>query len=161
MADPCPRCGVPSPREVAECPNCGAHLERPKAVDQLLEDLDDLTRTADKAFVEEQVRVVDEALGELEAARNGISDVAPRHADLREFVKRMEASGASVGPVGIGRLPPRNRYASPIVALGVLLAAAGVFLVRSALEEGVLALLAGLALIGIGSVLYGSRAAPQ
>jgi hypothetical protein len=162
MAEPCPRCHAAAPPGASECPNCGASFPRPpKPVDQLLEALDDLSRTVDAAFAEEEVRVVDEALGELEAAQNGLADVAPRHADLRAFVKRLEISGTALTHGRIGALPPRNPYASPLVVLGVLLAATGLFLVPSSPQGGFSAIVTGLALTVVGSVFYGSRPAPQ
>ncbi len=162
MAELCSRCRAAVPPGSSQCPNCGTSLPRsPKPVDQLLEALDDLSRTADAAFAEEEVRVVDEALGELEAAQNGLPNVPPRHADLRSFVKRLEISGPAQTHGRLGAFPPRNPYASPLVVLGVLLAATGLFLVPSSPQGGFSAIVTGLALTVVGSVFYSSRPAPQ
>lgn len=161
MSSACPQCGAAVPPGTSRCPRCGAHIEGPtKAVDQLFDDLDDLSRTADAVSVEEE-RVVEAAIGELEKVQRDIGRVEPRHADLRDFVKRVEASGPNATHSRMGHPPPRNRIASPIVALGVILAAGGLFLVPSALPAGLVVMFAGFALLGMGSVLYGSRRVPQ
>jgi len=166
MADSCPLCGTALPLEVSECPNCGARVERAAGpVDQLLVGLDDLSRTADAELartVEHEARAANKAIGELEAIQEDlVGRGAGESADLSGFVRRVQAARATEDLTGLSPLPPRNRWASPIVAAGGLLAAAGIFLLASEPYVGALALLGGAATMGIGSVLYRSRPAAQ
>jgi len=169
MADSCPLCGTALPPRASACPNCGASVERAAGpVDQLLVGLDDLTRTVDAErarAADDPVRAADEALVELEAVQEGLAGTNVRRsgesADLAGFVRRVSAAGEMRDFAGLASLPPRSPWASPIVAVGALLAATGVFLLASEPYVGALALLGGAATMGIGSVLYRSRPAAQ
>jgi uncharacterized Zn finger protein (UPF0148 family) len=177
MEETCPLCGTTLPPGASICPSCGAKLDRPAArpVDQLLQGLDDLTKTADAALSEElarreqvavrQAQAVERALGELEAVEAELSAADARRveeqADLTDFVKRVEASVAAKARSGPAAPPPRNRLSGPLATVGGLIAAGGLFLVPAELYVGLITLFAGLALLGMGGVLYGTRPARQ
>jgi len=169
MADSCPLCGAALRRGAFVCPDCGARIELEAGpVDQLLVGLDDLSRTADAELArsaEDQVRAANEALGELEEVQEGLAGTDGRAAgdgaDLAGFVRRVQASDMTRDLAGLASPPPRNGWASPIVAVGALLAAMGVFLLASEPYVGAIALLAGAATMGMGSVLYRFRPVAQ
>ena len=161
MAPVCPLCSVAVSPADSVCPNCGAKLSAPpKALNQLLDDLEDVSRTADAAVVEED-RVVNAAIQDLESAHRDDAAVEPRHTDPSAFAKRVATLGKTDLDSRMGHYPPRHSLAPPMVAIGAILAAGGLSLMPSAPPVGTVVMLAGVALMGVGAFLHGLRLVAQ
>lgn len=169
MADTCPVCRAAVPPRAATCPSCGARLVHE---DALVQDLEDLKAHADAALADElaslskaaeaEVGAVDRTLAELSAVESTLDLVRERlrweAADLTSFVRRVEARVPSRlrGPTAP---PPRSPAAAPVLAIGCLALATGVFLLPLSGPFGTLVVLGGLALLAIGAALYRTRTA--
>lgn len=157
MSRACAACGSPLASDASRCSNCDSPANRPElGTHQLLTGLDDLSATADVALAEDLGKFVDQALGQLGAGHNGFATAGAGHSDLEAFVRRVESS-KEIASGTVAPPPRRNRFATPLLAFGTIVAAVGVFLASSDLAAGIVTLLAGIGIAAMGSVLYASR----
>src|SRR5437867_7851965 len=97
MVGTCGVCGAPLLADASRCEKCGTPVETAgRSTARLLDGLDELSRSADHAVATGRAKSENEILGELEALHRDLAKGELRHADLRDFVNRVESSGTIV-----------------------------------------------------------------